>query len=235
MSIEIHQAMPTDAPHILNIQQAVWPTDGADGQAVSRIAEVVAQPDHATHLAFWGDTPAGFVDGFMTHTPEGLPRWEVDLLAVHPSFRAKGIAAKLVMLSAETGYGRGAKFARGLVEIENIGSQRTFAHCGFRLEPEACALYVSDEIILKNVPTKPRPLPLNPSCIGVRTLNYDGVWVENDITPVTLLAAIALQSQESYQLTGAVIPLADKDAIKAAELTGFTLVGHYQWWKRGLA
>lgn len=56
----------------------------------------------------------------MTYTLEGLARWEVDLLAVHPDFRGKGIAAQLVSPITKTGKARGANFARGLVEVENM-------------------------------------------------------------------------------------------------------------------
>lgn len=228
MNIEIRLALPTDTSHIFAIKQAVWPSESPKNQA--HIADVIALPDHATHLAFVEGTPAGFVDGFMTYTPEGLPRWEVDLLAVHPDFRGKGIAAQLVALSTETGRARGANFARGLVEIENIGSQRTFARSGYTLENQHHALMVGSELLMDILILPPENTLLTP----VQTINYLGIWVEGAYQKNSFLAGQVLCTQHAWDLTGAVIPTSDITAIKIAQELEFTLVGHYQWWKRSL-
>ncbi len=228
MNIEFRLAVPADAPHIFAIKQAVWPSESPKGQAY--IAEVIALPDHATHLAFVDDTPAGFVDGFMTYTPEGLPRWEVDLLAVHPDFRGKGIAVRLVALSTETGQARGANFARGLVEIENTASQRTFARCAYTLENQHHALMVGSEILIDILILPPENTLLTP----VQTINYCGIWVEGVYQKNSFLAGQVLCTRHAWDLTGAVIPTNDTTALQVAQELEFTLVGHYQWWKRSL-
>lgn len=228
MNIEIRQAVPADAPHILNIKQAVWPSESPKGWAY--IAEVIALLDHATHLAFVEGTPAGFVDGFMTYTPAGLPRWEVDLLAVHPDFRGKGIAAQLVALSTETGRVHGANFARGLVETENIASQRTFARCDYTLENQYHALMVGSELLIDILILPPENALLTP----VQTINYRGIWVEGAYQKNSFLAGQVLCTQYAWDLTGAVIPTSDITALQIAQELEFTLVGHYQWWKRSL-
>lgn len=230
MSIEIRQAVPSDAPHILNIKHAAWSSQSLEDHDVSRIAEVIALPDHATRLALVDDTPAGFVDGFMTYTPEGLPRWEVDLLAVHPHFRGKGIAAQLVALSTEAGRARGAHFARGLVEIENIGSQRTFACCAYTLENQYHALMVGSEILIDILILPPENTLLTP----VQTINYRGIWVEGEYQKNSFLAGQVLCTQHAWDLTGAVIPTSDTAALQIAQELDFTFVGYYQWWKRSL-
>lgn len=228
MNIEIRQAAPADAPSISAIKQAVWPSESPKNQAY--IADVIALPDHATHLAFVEGTPAGFVDGFMTYTLEGLPRWEVDLLAVHPDFRGKGIAAQLVALSTETGKARGANFARGLVEIENIASQRTFARCGYTLEDEHHALMVGSELLIDVLILPPE----NTLLTAVQTINYRGIWIEGAYQKNSFLAGQVLCTQHAWDLTGAVIPNSDTTALQIAQELEFTLIGHYQWWKRSL-
>ncbi len=230
MSIEIRQAVPTDAPHIFAIRQAVWPSESPKDQALDSIAEVIALPDHATFLAWADDMPAGFVDGFMTYTLEGLARWEVDLLAVHPDFRGKGIAAQLVALCTETGKARGANFARGLVEVENIASQHTFARCGYTLEDEHHALMVGSEILIDVLVLPPENTLLTP----VQTITYRGIWVEGNYEKNIFLAGQILCTQHAWGLVGAVIPTSDIAALIIAQELGFNLVGHYQWWKRGL-
>ncbi|MBI5930240.1 MAG: GNAT family N-acetyltransferase [Chloroflexi bacterium] len=231
MSIEIRQAVPTDAPHIFSIKQAVWPSETSEDQAVSYIADIIALPNHAIRLAFIENVPVGFIDGFMTHTLDGLPRWEVDLLAVHPNFRGRAVAAHLVALSGESGRIRGAKFARGLVEINNTASQQVFAKCGYDLDDQIHVLYVGPGRLTDGLVPNPENTLLTP----VQTINYRGIWIEGDYNKAGFLAGQALCNEHRWDLAGAVIPTNHIIGVQTAQELGFTLVGHYQWWKRGLA
>jgi ribosomal protein S18 acetylase RimI-like enzyme len=227
LTIEIRRAITQDAPDILRLKLATWPSEKLKG--VASISEVIQQPDHATFIAFVEGVPAGFVDGFITYSIEGLSRWEVDLLAVHPDFRGKGIAAQLVELSTGAGREMGAKSARGLVEIENIASQRTFARCGYELDNQVRALHISSELV-----EGAYPLPENAHLINVNTINYQGVWLEGQFSENAFWAGQAHRTQQGWDLTGAVIPSNEPTAIETAQVTGFILIGEYQWWTRGL-
>ena len=140
MNMGITRASSRDAQAIVAVKDKVWPENHT---AADDIAAVIEQPDHVTLIARFDDQPVGFVDGFTTLAQDGTCRWEVDLLAVYPAYTRRGIAHALVEASTEAGRQMGATVARGLVEVNNIASQRTFAGCGYQPSRAVCSLYIA--------------------------------------------------------------------------------------------
>jgi ribosomal protein S18 acetylase RimI-like enzyme len=224
MPIEIRQAAVEDVDAIASVKRAVWRDEAADG---AHIAGILARADHATHVAESHGVIVGFVDGFVTHSVQGVPRWEVDLLAVHPEHQRQGIAARLVAASAGAGRSQGAAIARGLVHVENVASQRAFARCGYQVDEQVCALYVSSDQIGSSL-----DLPSGLHFILVNTLNYRGVWLEGQLSPAGFTAAQWFRAQRGLDISGAVVPLSQVKAVQAAQEAGYHCVGDYQWWLR---
>src|SRR3972149_6121657 len=110
MAIEIRRATTEDTGPIGEIIGYVW------GETVdsARIAAIISSREHDTWVAVCDGKAAAFVDSFPTRSAEGVARWEVDLLAVHPDFQGRGLARKLVAASAAEAGRRGLALARGL-------------------------------------------------------------------------------------------------------------------------
>jgi GNAT superfamily N-acetyltransferase len=90
-------------------------------------------------LAIGRDQVIGFVVAFLTHGLCG-PRWEIDLLAVHPDWTRRGLATRLIKTAATHGACVAGK-ARAVVSTENPGSGRAFARAGFHCS-ERCELLI---------------------------------------------------------------------------------------------
>lgn len=73
---------------------------------------------------------AGFVTALPTRTLQA-ESWEVDLLAVHPRHRRRGIGTALIRQAA-----KGARRARAVVAVKNHASRRAFEAAGFRPMPD---------------------------------------------------------------------------------------------------
>ncbi len=121
--------------------------------------------------------------------------------------------------------------ARGLVAIDNVGSQRAFARCGYETDGVICELLVA----FKLQATKPI-IVLNrmSGFIQVNTINYSGLWIEGqkNTKPHWKKALKHLASNQD-DLVGMVVPMHEKIAQEAISL-GFERVGRYQWWQRPL-
>lgn len=221
MSIAIREANAADVAGIIKVKQAVWPDAENDADLIGKI---VADAGHVTQVSVVDGVIAGFVDGFMTRGT----RWELDLIAVHPDFQCQGLAGTLMQANTDAGRERGAMQARGLVEVNNVGSQKTFARCGYVLEEMLCGLYVVGREQAETSAAKTD----DENLIWVETLNYCGVWVEQAWTEDRFAAGMALCKQFNGDVVGAVIPLENGDAVRVVERLGCELVGEYQWWRR---
>ena len=148
-SFEVQKAHRNNANGIGEVIKTVWPDSDVN---VKRIENVLDDPVHSTIVAVLDGDLAGFVDGFMTTSVNGIRRWEVDLLAVRPDYQRRGIASVLVQASTNEGRARGAAVARGLVAVNNVGSQKSFSHCGFDPDKNQCiidlVLLRSDRILI---------------------------------------------------------------------------------------
>ena len=225
-SFAVRRAVPDDAPGIAAVKAAAWP--GEASQAAS-IAAVIRQPGHATLVAVENGRVLGFVDGFLTHALAGVRRWEVDLLAVHPDHRRRGIGRALVTACTDAGRTAGAARARALIQLDNVGSQNTFARCGYQVNEAVCRLFVCTD----GGASGPPP-PLDAHFIPVVTLNYRGLWIEGKLSAAGFEAARAARARFGLDLVGAAIPLAEAEALRAAQRARFRAVGDYQWWRRAL-
>ncbi len=216
----MRRATAGDAPEIASLIQAVWADHNPDPAWIARVS---LESNHATLVETNGDDLIGFVDAFSTVAADGVLRWEVDLLGVHPEWRGRGIARRLVARVVEIGQEQGAQFARALVRVDNVASLRVFERCGFVAEPTVCRLYVADA-----APTAAIVAPPDAYLIAVSTLTYSGVWVEGAQTDAALRSAQAVRARFGWDTAGAVIP-ADQPAAAGCEC-----VGDYRWLLRNL-
>ncbi len=225
-SFTVRWAVPDDALGIAAVKAAAWPGEASEA---AHIAAVIRQPGRATLVAIENGRVLGFVDGFLTSALAGVRRWEVDLLAVHPDHRRRGIGRALVTVCTDAGRAAGAALARALIQLDNVGSQNTFARCGYQVNGAVCRLFVSTS----GGASGPTPPP-DAHLIPVVTLNYRGLWIEGKLSAAGFEAARAVRARFGLNLVGAAIPLAEIEALRAAHGAGFRAVGDYQWWRRAL-
>ncbi len=127
----------SDAERILSVEQATFDECPYDA---GQVRDMFTEGEQRAWLAIAGDSVAGFVIAFPTGGLHGQ-RWELDLLAVLPNWRGRGLAARLIR--AAGAYGAGvARRARAAVAADNNASTRAFTHAGFRAEPETCKLLI---------------------------------------------------------------------------------------------
>lgn len=182
--------------------------------------------DHALFVAVTEDGLCGFVDNFLTRSSQGTIRWEVDLLAVHPAFRNRGIGKALVMASLKAAWDSGANLARALIREENTASQRVFAACGFTVENERRSLYVWNS-------NTSSPFPIEHEeghFIEVDTINYHGIWLEEVFTLQAFQSAALKTINLGADIAGAVLPAEDAFIIQSASRAGYHFAGNYRWW-----
>jgi GNAT superfamily N-acetyltransferase len=222
---DIRAALPGDVATIAAVHTAVWPEERARPDYILRCIE---NSEYAVLVAASDGKVVGFVDGFRTLAQDGTLRWEIDLLAVHPDHQGMGIGASLVNASFESGKERGADIARALVHVENIGSQRTFAGCGFVRQDAVCRLCVAQPSDTTVEAENAHDLHL----VQVQTFSYRGLWLEGTLNAATLKAGMVECARQGLDLAGAVIPLGQQDALSAAEQLGFEQIGDYEWWLR---
>src|SRR5690606_33322519 len=117
----IRGADEQDVEGIIRVKQLVWPDEGFDA---ALIRQVVLDAEHVTQVAVIDDSVVGFVDGFNTLSQNGVPQWNLDLIAVNPAFQGQGIASELMRVNTTAGGDSGAGRARGLVAVDNVASQR---------------------------------------------------------------------------------------------------------------
>ncbi len=226
MNIGITRASSRDAQAVAAVKDAVWPENYT---AAEEIAAVIEQTDHVTLIARFDDQPAGFVDGFTTLAQDGTRRWEVDLLAVHPAYTRRGVARALVTASTEAGRQMMATMARGLVEVSNIASQRTFAGCGYRPADEVCSLYIAAGLVVGDSAEAESLYT-----VAVRTLNYRGLWLEGAWSRAGFQVARHLCALQGLAIAGAIIPHSETQAAQWAQEADYQPVGDYQFWTRSL-
>ncbi|MDX1991641.1 MAG: GNAT family N-acetyltransferase [bacterium] len=230
----LRQATVDDALSLAGVKQATWFDESASAE---QIACALDQPDHCAHAALIDGHIVGFVDGFITFSPEGNFRWEVDLLAVHPDYRGRGLATRLITVSIQTGKEMGAAFARALIQIDNVASQTAFARCGFQAS-ETCQLYVlgrDESVAYATVSVSSLSNSAeNAFLLPVTTFTYRGVWIEGQRHSSAFDHARAFVAQQQWDVAGAVIPTDNQSALIAAEQAGFVLIDTYCWWTRRL-
>jgi len=225
-SIRVSLASVEDTRAIGAVKRRVWPQEAVEDDLIQ---EALTHRTHAV-LAVWCDESlVGFVDGFLTRSVAGVPRWEVDLLAVHPDHQGRGLGTRLVSASLKAGAEKGARLARGLVRLDNFASQRVFERCGFSPRPRQFELYVSTGVD----GSCPR-MPPEGYWVEVQTFGYRGLWLEERFTQTSLESAVCACRSRNLDLAGALIPAEDGDALQTARRLGYSRVGDYQWWVKEL-
>ncbi len=225
---EIRMASMIDVAEIGRIKVTVWPDNSAN---TYKIANILNDPTHSTMVFVFEDQVVGFVDGFLTTSIEGMKRWELDLLAVHPNFQRRGIASALITANTEVGKSMGAEIARGLVAVDNIGSQKAFAKAGYETDNLICELMIASEI---NQREELNEVDNDTMIIPVKTMIYNGLWVEGKRSKIGFGRALNQVVNSDTELAGAVVPADDIQMIDDVQSMGFEKIGRYQWWQRPL-
>jgi ribosomal protein S18 acetylase RimI-like enzyme len=218
----LQPARQEDLDGIAFVKKQTWPEEPVRRDLISH---VITAEDHCIQIIRYYRKIAGFVDGFMTMDDEGNRRWEIDLLAVHPSQRGRGFGEQLVKACMQEGRSRKAAWARALIGIGNYASQVTFSRCGFVREDSRCSLFVSS-----GRQSQDEPPVQGAHLLPVTTINYRGLWIENHFESSVLAYARVICHREGMDLAGAVIPTADEVSVLSAQDAGYDLVGYYEWW-----
>lgn len=230
MSLQLCTATADDAEAIACVKDAIWPEEVT---TPDYIAQVIQQPDHDTILALDNGHIVGFVDSFITLGAAGQRRWEVDLLGVHPAYQGRGIGSQLMQATTTAGWQIGAEYARGLVAVSNISSQKAFARVGYMVEERPLNLWVS-VVNRDQLSVVSNQLPAASFLIPVITLNYRGIWLEGELSATALLAAQAICSRRGWDIAGALIPVADTRLNEVAHKANYAFVNQYQFWQQVL-
>lgn len=221
-------ARQEDLNGIAFVKGQTWPEEPVRRDLIDH---VITAEDHCIQVVHYNRKIAGFVDGFMTMDNEGSRRWEVDLLAVHPTQRGRHFGEHLVKASMQEGRRRKAARARALIGIENYASQVTFNRCGFVRDDSRCSLFVSSGTQSQDeLPVHDEWPVQGAHLLPVTTINYRGLWIENRFEPSVFAYARVICHQEGMDLAGAVIPTADAVSIGSAQDAGYNLAGYYEWW-----
>jgi len=223
---DLRPATTDDAPALADLIRCVWPEEDP---ALSTIVGALGAPDHATYVAIVDGRVMGMCDGFLTLDADGCRRWEVDLVAVHPDQRGRGLGARLIAASSAAGQARGAAYARGLIAVANAPSQRAFQRNGYQADPVVRELYICRALAGEEL-----DLPAGVSLVPVHTLTYRGGWIEGQVTEQALRAAQTIGAARGWDCVG-ILLAADDDLRRTAAALGFAWVGAYRWWRRALA
>lgn len=95
---------------------------------------VLSRAEHRAYLALVAGQPVGFCSCLETPATDG-PRLELDMLGVLAEHRGRGIATSLLRAAMTDARGRGVRHFRGVVAVDNVGSQRAFERAGLRRDP----------------------------------------------------------------------------------------------------
>lgn len=215
-----------DVEAISILKKAVWPEEAADP---ALIAMALQTPSHQAFMAVVAGEPAGFASCFATKAQTGAKRWEVDLLAVHPSFRRMGIANQLIAKAVEAGTESQAAYTRGLIAVANIGSQKSFARQGYHTDGTIYMLHVSTQ-----PPLTETEKPLGTHLVEVYTFSYQGIWLEGGLSSDAFSAAQTASQRNGLGLVGVLIPNHQDTAKTLAVKHSYEPVALYQWWTRSL-
>lgn len=221
--LHYREAIAAHADGIASLIRTTWdmPADAA------WIRDIIAKPEHIIWVAVdvqpdTSERVIGFCAGFWTTAHDGATRWEMDLLAVHPDERGKGIGRALVAQCSLAGERRATAFQRALIAVGNTTSERSFASNGFA-PITTCELWVGSPA----TSAADAPTPVGTHLIPVDTLTYRGVWVEQATDAAALRAAQQIALADGRDTVGAVIPVGTPHD---AEALGFSLIDTYQWW-----
>jgi GNAT superfamily N-acetyltransferase len=128
-----------DAQGLLAVEQATF----GDCPYSAEQVQAMLQAGHGRQrawLAIQDGDPLGFVVAFPVGSLQGV-WWEIDLLAVHPSWQGRGLGRQLIQAATAAGVAVAGQ-ARAVVATDNDRSTRAFIHAGFRVSPPTCRLLI---------------------------------------------------------------------------------------------
>ena len=226
MTLQLRQATYEDAVAIAQVKDSIWPEEAT---STAYIAEVLQQPEHHTIVATNQEQVVGFVDGFLTLSAFGQRRWEVDLLGVQSAYQGQGIGTQLVRASTQAGREMGTEMARGLVTTSNVGSQKAFVKAGYVVEERPLNLWVSS-IANRQSPIANHQLPEASYLLPVITLNYQGAWLEGELSAASMQATQAICAHMGWAVAGTLIDVPENELNEAAQKLGYLFVNQFHWW-----
>ncbi len=227
-TFEVQKAHTNHAKAIGDVIKAVWPDSDIN---VNRIENVLDDPVHSTMIVVVEEDVVGFVDGFMTTSMDGIQRWEVDLLAVRPEYQRRGIASALIEAITTEGRVSGAELARGLVAVDNTGSQKSFSHCGYDTDGTRCDLLVCSS---RSHETSSDNEEKTAYIFPVKTMNYTGLWIEGELNLKSLEQGKRQLATTDFDVVGVIIPESQNNLIRDGFAIGYEKIGRFQWWQRPL-
>ncbi|MEL6405143.1 MAG: N-acetyltransferase [Chloroflexota bacterium] len=213
----IHTPTPNHALGIANCIQLSF----GESASVENIARIIEEKQHTTYISLSpAGQVAGFVDTFQTKAQDNTSRHEIDLLAVHPDHRRNGIARKLVQASLRAS---NSDMSRALVASDNKPMQNNLHKLGFQ-QSKLHALYTaSTSATLVATSTDAHLIPVD-------TFTYNGIWLEGNITPQAINAALYQRTQQQRDVVGVVIATDNIDAINNLQIAKFERINTYHWW-----
>ena len=119
-----------------------------------------------------GGQVEGFSSAFLTPAPVSC--WEVDLVAVLPNSRGKGVGSDLIRGTVSGAPREKAEIARASVRVDNCASQGAFERVGFSTDMIERTLLLWDPVIGCDESFYHPGVALVP----VDTLTYRGLWIE---------------------------------------------------------
>jgi ribosomal protein S18 acetylase RimI-like enzyme len=236
-----------DAAGILEVEAACWNEASHSPQTLRALLQS-AEQEQTCWLAEACGQVVGFVHAFLTYRGR-YATWELDLLAVHPNWRRRGTATELIRRATHDAPTQAAR-GRAMIATHNIPSARVFERVGFHTNSRLFGIYVLD------TPGEEAPVPERPagvsvvphpdrrewvvtsgqgtiSLMEVRTLLYDGIWVEGfdgQMWPGLLQAALAHACQRQLDLVGLFVPVSDARAVGLLQDEGYESLGEYHIW-----
>jgi len=124
----VRRAQPTlaMAEGILRVEQQSL----ADSPySANEILDVMRRPEHLTYVALCDARIVGFCSSFVTLSQQGA-QLELDMLAVFPEHRCRGLGTRLLSQSMADAQSRNVGRFHGVVAGANVASKRTFVRAG---------------------------------------------------------------------------------------------------------
>lgn len=223
MEIRLRAAAEQDAAGIAELIARSF----GDGVNPAYIAGLLAHGGRLCFVVQQEGQVLGFVDGFLTQAADGAQRQELDLLAVHPDARGKGLGSALVKhFTARSAALFPTAMIRALVAADNLPMQHNLRKHGYRQQPDLCELWVASRAVQGACNATPTA-----HVIAVQTLSYRGIWMEGVIHAEAIQTALRQREAQSLDVVGVVLAQRRSGEIALLREAGFQRVGAYHWWQ----
>ena len=227
--LDIRLACPDDAHAVHLILQKTW----GESLLFDVFINHVSSPEHQVFVAVEVGEVVGFLSAFLVSS--ATPRWEIDLIIVHPKSQGKGIGTSLIEEALSYGSNLGARSAKASIRVDNYASQRAFSKVGFTTDAQVRNLRLWDPLACESAADVPETVHLIP----VNTLFYRGLWIEGFIESQlppkeqrdVIRAARNCIFHENRLNTGMFIPDSLKQTIAPDLLTTAADFGQYHRWQ----